>query len=57
MAFINYYPALWLLGKPDPLGSPIGPLAFLAPFICWLMFALGITMWRRGVKHYVSTGS
>ena len=57
MAFINYYPTLWLLGKPDPLGLPIGPLAFLAPFICWLMFALGIATWRRGVKHYASTGS
>jgi ABC-2 type transport system permease protein len=57
MAFINYYPALWLLGKPDPLGGPIGLLALLAPFICLAMFAVGVAMWRRGVKHYASTGA
>jgi ABC-2 type transport system permease protein len=57
MAFINYYPALWLLGKPDPLAGPIGLLAFLAPFVCVWIFTLGVAMWRRGVKHYASTGS
>jgi ABC-2 type transport system permease protein len=57
MAFINYYPAMWLLGKSDPLGAPIGLLALVAPVICVGMFALGVTMWRRGVKHYASTGS
>jgi ABC-2 type transport system permease protein len=57
MAFINYYPALWLLGKPDPLGGPIGLLAFLAPFVCVWIFALGVALWRRGVMHYASTGS
>jgi ABC-type uncharacterized transport system permease subunit len=45
------------LEKPDPLGGPIGLLALLAPFICLLMFALGVVLWRRGVKHYASTGS
>jgi ABC-2 type transport system permease protein len=57
MAFINYYPTLWLLGKPDPLGAPVGLMALLAPFICLLMFAIGVAMWRRGVKRYASTGS
>ena len=57
MAFINYYPTLWLLGKPDPLGGPTGLLAFLAPFICLSMSVLGTALWRRGVKHYASTGS
>lgn len=57
MAFINYYPTLWLLGKPDPLGGPIGWLAFLAPFVCVLVFTLGVAMWRRGVWRYASTGS
>ncbi len=57
MAFINYYPTLWLLGKPDPLGGAVGLLALLAPFICLLMFAVGVAMWQRGVKRYASTGS
>jgi ABC-2 type transport system permease protein len=57
MAFINYYPTLWLLEKSDPLGGPIGLLAFLAPFICLLVFALGVAMWQRGVRRYASTGS
>ncbi len=56
-AFINYYPALWLLGRPDPLSGPIGLLALLAPFICVLMFSAGVALWRRGVRHYASTGS
>ncbi len=57
MAFINYYPTLWLLGKPAPLGAPVGLLALLAPFICVAMFGVGVTMWRRGVRRYTSTGS
>lgn len=54
--FLNYYPSLFLLGKPDPLGmhafapflSPIVGLGFLC---CALLF------WRFGVAHYQSTGS
>jgi ABC-2 type transport system permease protein len=57
MAFINYFPTLWLLNKPDQLSGLIGLLAFAAPFICVLMFAIGVAMWRRGVRHYASTGS
>jgi len=57
MAFINYYPTLWLLDKPDPLGGPTALLALIAPFICLLMFAIGVQLWRVGVRHYASTGS
>lgn len=57
MAFINYFPTLWLLGKPDRSSGPIGWLAFVAPFVCVLMFACGVALWRRGVRHYASTGS
>ena len=56
-AFINYYPTLWLLDKPDPFGGPLGLLALLAPFICLAMFGAGVAMWRRGTRHYTSTGS
>jgi len=56
MAFVNYYPSLWLLDKPDPLGGPSW-LAFVAPFVCLAVFVVGVRMWWFGVRHYQSTGS
>jgi len=56
MAFVNYYPSLWLLDKPDPLGGPPW-LAFLAPFVCLAVFGIGVRMWWFGVRHYQSAGS
>ncbi len=56
MAFINYYPALYLLGKPDPAGLPAW-LPFIAPLVALLVFAVAIRVWRVGVQHYQSTGS
>lgn len=56
MAFINYYPALFLLGKPDPLGLP-GWVPFLAPLIAVIVFRGAIAAWRVGVRRYQSTGS
>jgi len=56
MAFINYYPTLWLFGKADPLGGPAW-LAFLSPFVCAIVFAIGVRFWWYGVRHYTSTGT
>jgi ABC-2 type transport system permease protein len=56
MAFINYYPALYLLGKPDPFGLPAW-LPFLAPVVAVIAFAAAIMFWRVGVRRYQSTGS
>ncbi|HEY66323.1 MAG TPA: hypothetical protein G4O02_17370 [Caldilineae bacterium] len=56
MAFINYYPALYLLGKPDPLGLPDW-VPFLSPLIAIGVFGLSLKVWRIGVRHYQSTGS
>jgi ABC-2 type transport system permease protein len=56
MAFINYYPALYLLGKRDPFGMPSW-LALLSPFVAVAVFAVALTIWRFGVRHYQSTGS
>ena len=56
MAFVNYYPALWLLDKPDPLGLPPWA-AWLALPVCAAVFLLSVGFWRFGVKHYTSTGS
>lgn len=55
-AFLNYYPALYFLGKPDPFGLP--PFApFLAPLVGIAVLGVAHLFWRFGLKHYQSTGS
>ncbi|MDO8971849.1 MAG: ABC-2 family transporter protein, partial [Saprospiraceae bacterium] len=54
--FLNYYPALYFLDKPDPLGlTPAAP--FLAPLAGAAMLAAAFAFWRFGLDHYQSTGS
>ncbi|GAP14304.1 ABC-type uncharacterized transport system, permease component [Longilinea arvoryzae] len=56
MIFLNYYPALFILGKPDPLGFPaFAP--FLAPFVAIGMGTAALLFWSFGLKHYQSTGT
>lgn len=56
LAFVNYFPALVLLGKDNPLGGP--PFApFLAAPACALVFAAGLVAWGAGVRRYQSTGT
>jgi ABC-2 type transport system permease protein len=54
--FINYYPALYLLDKPDPFGMP-GFARFLAPLAGLGLFMAALLFWQYGLKHYQSTGS
>lgn len=56
LACVAYYPALAILGKPDPLGAPawMGALSPLAGFV-FLAAAFGA--WRLGLRRYSSTGS
>jgi ABC-2 type transport system permease protein len=54
--FLNYYPALYFLGKPDPLGFPVFA-PFLAPAVAIAFFLLALRFWRFGVDHYQSSGS
>jgi ABC-2 type transport system permease protein len=54
--FLNYYPALFFLDKPDPLGMPVYA-PFLAPFVAALMFWLALRFFRFGLSRYQSTGS
>lgn len=56
MAFINYYPALFLLNKPDPLGLPEW-VPFLAPVIAVIVLRSAFAAWGVGVRRYQSTGS
>lgn len=53
LAFINYYPFLYLIGRTEGYSvlymfSPIVALLFLIP---------SNILWRYGVRHYKSTGS
>lgn len=54
--FLNYYPAIYILDKPDPLGMP-GVAPFLSPVVGIGILMLALTFWRYGIQHYQSTGS
>ena len=54
--FLNYYPALFFLGKPDPFAMPYW-VHFLAPFVGATLFWLALQFWKFGLKHYQSTGN
>jgi ABC-2 type transport system permease protein len=56
LAFVSYYPALYLLDRPDTLGLPEG-LRLLSPVAAVLMSCLAWLGWSVGVRHYQSTGS
>jgi ABC-2 type transport system permease protein len=54
--FLNYYPALYYLDKPDPFNFPaFAP--FLSPFVGLMVLGAALAFWRFGRKHYQSTGS
>lgn len=56
LAFVNYFPSLHLMDKPDPLGlSPLFQL--VAPLVGPAFFGLSLLFWRIGVGHYQSTGT
>lgn len=54
--FLNYYPALYFLDKPDPFGLPtFAP--FLAPLVGLGTLKAALAFWRHGIRSYQSTGS
>jgi ABC-2 type transport system permease protein len=55
-AFLTYYPALYLLDKPDPNGLP-GWVAWLVLPLGSLTLLLSSRLWQWGIRHYQSTGS
>ncbi|MFD8148534.1 ABC transporter permease [Streptomyces sp. NPDC059708] len=56
LAFVNWLPALYVLGRPDPLGLP-GWVAYLSPLVAFAVFLPASLAWRAGVRSYRSTGS
>lgn len=56
IAFVNWYPALHLLGREDPFGMPAW-LQLCSPLAAAVVLAAALLVWRSGVRHYTSTGS
>ncbi|MEU2515374.1 ABC transporter permease [Streptomyces syringium] len=56
LAFVNWLPALRILGREDPLGLP-GWVDFCGPAVALVMIALSGLAWRAGLRSYRSTGS
>ena len=54
--FLNYYPALYILDKPDPFNMPaFAPL--LSPVVGIGLLLVALACWRFGIRHYTSTGT
>jgi ABC-2 type transport system permease protein len=54
--FLNYYPAMYILEKPDPFHMPaIAPWLSLPVGIGVL--ALSLVFWNLGLRHYQSAGT
>lgn len=56
IAFVNWYPCLFLLGRDDPFGLPEW-LQLVSPVPALLLCGVTALVWRAGVRHYESTGS
>lgn len=56
LAFVNWYPALYVLGRPDPFGWPAS-LRFGSPVVAAILAGLAGLAWRAGLRAYRSTGS
>ncbi|WP_229924549.1 ABC transporter permease [Streptomyces sulfonofaciens] len=56
LAFVNWLPALYILGRPYPLHLPTW-LACAPPLVALACCALAGAAWRVGLRSYRSTGS
>ena len=56
MAFVNYFPAQFLLRKPDMAGFPEAFL-YLTPVVGAGTYLLSYLFWRYGLRYYKSSGN
>jgi len=55
IAFVAYFPSLYILDKPDPLGLP-AVLQFVGPLVAVASAFIAAFVWRFAVRHYQSAG-
>ncbi len=55
LAFVNYFPALYILDRQDPLGLPY-IMRFLFPLASAFILTLAIKFWNYGVQHLSKYG-
>ena len=55
LAFVCYFPALFVLGKPDPLGLPHF-LELASPLVAAAAACVAGLVWQFAVRHYRSAG-
>jgi ABC-2 type transport system permease protein len=55
IAFVAYFPALYLLDKPDELGLP-DALRFASPAVALVSVVAAHVAWSHAVRHYRSAG-
>jgi ABC-2 type transport system permease protein len=55
LGFVAYFPALYILDKPDPLGLPRA-LEFSGPVVAVAASLAAGAIWRFAVRHYRSAG-
>ena len=55
-AFVNYFPAQYLLRKPD-MANYNEVYMYIAPLVGVVVYALAYVFWRVSVKRYTSTGN
>jgi len=56
LAFVSYFPALYILGRTDTLGAPAF-VRYLSPAVAVAMVLAARAAWRGGLRRYQSTGS
>jgi ABC-2 type transport system permease protein len=55
VAFMNYYPALMLLGKLDP-NSPSAWLGYISPVVALILTLIAAGVWHLALRRYSSSG-
>jgi ABC-2 type transport system permease protein len=56
IAFVAYFPALYVLDKPDTLGFP-DTARFTSPLVALVAWLAAAAIWRAAVRRYRSVGS